>query len=237
VKLATYPAVVFLTLASGCGEKHEPSLGKEPAKAQVVAALGDSITAGSPLWDPDEKVREAIGSQADPESQYGYWAQLRLKGTSFRNCGVFGERTEEIAARLDSCAEGARFLIVQGGINDIAQRQPVGDAARNLREMAARGRSRGLGVALTEVLPWNNGHPGAARAIRRLNRAIARIGRELGVPVLPWYAKLEDPARPGRMKAEWTIDGDHPSVTGYRRLAQTVRLRGLGRTPRRSSAR
>ena len=39
----------------------------------------------------------------------------------FRNCGVFGERTDEIAARLDQCADGADALIVQGGINDIAQ--------------------------------------------------------------------------------------------------------------------
>jgi lysophospholipase L1-like esterase len=194
------------------------------ANTTVVAALGDSITAGSPLFDPDPVVRAQIGSQLDPESQYGYWAQLRLKGTRFRNCGVFGERTDEIAARLDSCAEGAQVLIVQGGINDIAQMRRIKPAAKNLRSMVMAGKKKGLRVALVEVLPWNNGYPGAAGQIKRLNKRIHAIGRDHSVPVFPWYTRLEDPERPGYMKAEWTIDGNHPSVAGYRRLAGVVEL-------------
>jgi len=219
------PVCLLALLLAGCGgADDEEKLAPERPAATVVAALGDSITAGSPLWDPDEDVRARIGSQADPESQFGYWAQLRLKGTGFRNCGVFGERTDEIAARLDECVEGAEVLIVQGGINDIAQGRPVEEAARNLRRMVERGRERELRVALVEVLPWNNGYPAAVAPIKELNRSIARIGRDLGVPVYPWYSKLEAPSHPGRMKPEWTIDGDHPSVTGYRRLAGEVRL-------------
>jgi lysophospholipase L1-like esterase len=189
-----------------------------------VAALGDSITAGSPLWDPDPAVREQIGEALDPESQYGHWAQLRLRGTRFRNCGVFGERTDEIAARLDRCARGAEVLVLQGGVNDIAQGRDVEAAAQNLRAMAERGREKGLRVALVEVLPWNNGYPRADRPIRRLNRLIAAVGKDLDVPVFGWYRRLEDPAAPGRMRAELTDDGDHPSVEGYRALARDVSL-------------
>jgi lysophospholipase L1-like esterase len=106
---------------------------------------------------------------------------------------------------------------VQGGINDIAQDRPVADAARNLRAMVERGLVLGLPVALCDVLPWNNGRSSHARAIRELNVAIA----EIGVPVLPFHDTLEDPERPGRMKAEWTnADGDHPSIAGYRRLGE-----------------
>ena len=201
---------MWVLALAGCGEQDEPSPGAKPAKTTLVAALGDSITEGAPL--------------ADRESRYGHWAEMRLKGTRFRHCGASGERTDQIALRLDACAKGASVLIVQGGINDIAQGRPVEDAARSLRAMVERGKQLGLRVALTEVLPWNNGHPAAAAPIRRLNRAIARIGRDLRVPVLPWYSKLEDPDNPGRMKPEWTIDGSHPSVTGYRRLGETVRL-------------
>lgn len=191
----------------------------------VVAALGDSISAGSPNWDPDPGVRNRIGPAAlDPESQYEYWAQLRLPDARFRNCGVFGERTDEIAARLGTCAKGASTLIVQGGINDIAQMRPVKGAAANLRRMAQDGKRRKLRVALVEVLPWNNGFPGADRQILRLNEMIAQIGQDLGVPVYRWYERLEDPGAPGRMKPEWTIDGDHPSVKGYKRLASDVKL-------------
>ena len=217
-------AAAMCLVAAGCGSEGEPAPEKAQRPATVVAALGDSITAGSPLWDPDERVRARIGPAADVRSQYEYWARRRLPGTDFRNCGVFGERTDQIAARLDACAEGADVLIVQGGINDIAQMRRVRTAARNLRGMVARGRELGLRVALVEVLPWNNGGLLAAPRIRRLNGLIAAIGREEQVPVFPWYERLEDPAAPGQMKPEWTIDGDHPSVEGYRRLAEVVEL-------------
>ena len=94
----------------------------------LVAALGDSITAGSPLWDPDPQVREAIGSSLDERSQFEYWTSEADPSITFRNCGVFGERTDEIALRLGECADGADALIVQGGINDIAQGRPVAEA-------------------------------------------------------------------------------------------------------------
>ena len=215
---------------SACGDDNAPSdevrVGGKDGRpgTTLVAALGDSISAGSPLWDPDPAVRKRIGPALDPESQYGYWAQLRLKGTRFRNCGVLGERTDEIAERLEGCAKGADLLVVQGGINDIAQMRDIGSAAENLRGMVKRGQTLGLRVALVQVLPWNNGYPAADPIIRELNRMIDAIGREEDVPVFPWYQRLQDPRARGRMKREWTSDGDHPSVTGYKRLADAVAL-------------
>ncbi|MBA2505580.1 MAG: SGNH/GDSL hydrolase family protein [Thermoleophilaceae bacterium] len=190
-----------------------------------MAALGDSITAGSPKWDPDEGVRNRLGAALDPESQFEYWAQLRLGDeVTFRNCGVFGERTDEIAARQDACAKGARYLVIQGGINDIAQGRPAADAARSIRGMVIRGKEAGLRVGLVDVLPWNNGHPRADRPIAELNRAIHAIGREERVPVLDFHDALEDPRAEGTMSARYTDDGDHPSVAGYRRLGTIFRL-------------
>ena len=110
-------------------------------------------------------------------------------------------------------------LVVQG-INDIAQGLQVADAAENLAAMARRGQELGLRVAVANVLPWNNGWPGAEAPIRELNAQIAT----LGVPVLPFHETLDDPKRPGRMRDEWTSDGDHPSVEGYRRLGELLRL-------------
>ncbi len=185
-----------------------------------MAALGDSITAGSPLWDPDAEVRRAIGSALDERSQFEYWAAREDRRLRFDNCGVFGERTDEIALRLPSCAEGADVLIVQGGINDIARGATVDAAAANLRGMVRTGLDAGLDVAIADVLPWNNGHPGADEAIKELNGEIARIAASEGVPLLPFHDTLEDPAEPGKMAPGLTIDGDHPSVAGYRLLAR-----------------
>lgn len=207
---------------AGCGASHAPRA-VLPQPASLVAALGDSITAGSPLWDPAPQVRAQIGSALDERSQYEYWAARRLRVT-FRNCGVFGERTDQIALRLDACARGARYLIVQGGINDIAQGRSVVDAARDLEAMVRRARALGLLVELVQILPWNNGYPAAAKPIEQLNGLIAQIGARERVPVLAFYHALEDPRAPGRMRAELTIDGNHPSVAGYRILGGLVRL-------------
>ena len=69
------------------------------------------------------------------------------------------------------------------------------------------------------MLPWNNGWPKQEAPIRELNALIHAIE----VPCLPFHDTLEDPERPGRMKADWTNDdGDHPSLAGYRRLGEVA---------------
>ena len=72
------------------------------------------------------------------------------------------------------------------------------------------------------MLPWNNGWPDADEPIRRLNELIAAIGEAEDVRVLPFYETLDDPDRPGRMREEWTPDGNHPSVEGHRRLGEVA---------------
>jgi lysophospholipase L1-like esterase len=186
----------------------------------VVACLGDSITAGSPLWDPDPGVRAHIGAVLDERSQWQWWAARRSSTLDLRNHGVYGERTDQIAVRLDEAVDGADVLIVQGGINDVVQKRAVEEAARNLADMVEQGRRLGLSVALVDVLPWNNGDSRAADEIARLNTLIGEVADSLGVPLLPFHDTLVDPDRPHRMRDEWTDDGDHPSVAGHRLLGE-----------------
>jgi lysophospholipase L1-like esterase len=152
-----------------------------------------------------------------------YWAGRAHPELELRNFGRWGERTDEIADRLDEAAKGADALVLQGGINDIAQGRPVERAAENLRAIVRRAKERGLRVVLANVLPWNNGGDDAAPKIRRLNELLDELARAEEVPLLDFYSALEDPDAPGRMKGEWAHpDGDHPSVAGYRRLGESV---------------
>ena len=169
----------------------------------IVSTLGDSITEGSP-----------------GETSWQHFAALKHPGLQFRNHGIHSQRTDEILARFDEAVEGADALVVQGGINDIFQGHEVEPAAANLREMVRRGKALGLRVALANVLPWNNGWPDAESKVRRLNERVAEIARDEDVPLLQFHDTLEDPDRPGRMKAEWTFEGNHPSVEGYRLLGE-----------------
>jgi lysophospholipase L1-like esterase len=181
----------------------------------VVAVAGDSISAGSPLWDPDSAVRSRIAAP-DERSSWQWWAVRADSRLEFRTTAVYGERTDEIASRLDLVLEGADVLVVQGGINDVVQRRPVEQAAENLAAMLDRGRAGGLALAVTDVLPWNNGDERTAGDIQRLNALIA----QLGVPLLPLHDTLADPDDPSRIRDGLTDDGDHPSVEGHRLLGE-----------------
>lgn len=190
----------------------------------IVAALGDSITAGTPLWDPDPRVRAGIGAALDERSQWPYWAAQHDPSVEFRNHGVNLERTDQIRGRLAAAAAGAEAIVIQGGINDVVQGRDAGETVADLRAMIEEARRLGLRAAVTDVLPWNNGYPDRHETILALNARIAALAAEEGVALLPFYATLEDPDRPGRMPEQWTTDGNHPNVEGHRRLATAFRL-------------
>src|SRR6476646_4271582 len=133
----------------------------------VVAVAADSISAGSPLWDPDPAGRARIAAP-DERSQWQWWAARADARLEFRTTAVYGERTDQIGRRLDLVLPGVDVLVVQGGINDVVQGRPAEAAAEDLGEMLERGRVAGVALAVTDVPPWNNGDERAAEDIRRL---------------------------------------------------------------------
>jgi lysophospholipase L1-like esterase len=190
----------------------------------VVAVAGDSISAGSPLWDPDPAVRARIPAP-DERSQWQWWAAQADPWLEFRTTAVYGERTDQIARRLELVLPGADVLVMQGGINDVVQRRAAEDAARNLEAMLERGRAAGVVLAVADVLPWHNGDARAAADIERLNGLIRELASSAGATLLPFHDTLADPVHPARMGDGLTDDGDHPSVEGHRLLgARAFRL-------------
>ena len=184
-----------------------------------MAAVGDSITAGNPGYDPHPELRRQLGLGNDPESQWEFWAQREHPDLEFRNCGGRGERTDEIETRFEECVTGADAVVIQGGINDLAGGFPPQAVLANLRGMVRAAKEENLDVAVADVLPYGPA-PQADPVIDELNRRIAAMARSTGATVLPFHRVLEDPDHQGRMKAEWTADGIHPSVEGYRRLGE-----------------
>ena len=181
----------------------------------VVAVAGDSISAGSPLWDPDPAVRARL-AEPDERSQWQWWAARADPRLEFRTTAVYGERTDQIKQRLDIVLDGADVLVVQGGINDLVQGCLWAEAGLNIAAMVVRGRAAGLAVAVADLLPWNNGNDRIAADIRDLNEVLGLLNATL----LPFHDTLADPANPGRMRDGLTDDGDHPSIEGHRLLGE-----------------
>jgi lysophospholipase L1-like esterase len=184
-----------------------------------VAVAGDSISAGSPLWDPDEGVRARIAAP-DERSQWQYWASRADPRLEFRTTAVYGERTDQIARRLELVLPGADVLVVQGGINDIVQRRSLYEAAGSLEATLDRGRAAGLALSVADVLPWNNGDGRPAEDIARLNALIRQLAVAAGATLLPFHDTLVDPDDTGRIRPGLSDDGDHPSVEGHRLLGE-----------------
>jgi lysophospholipase L1-like esterase len=226
-------AVAGLLLAAG---DDSSAKGKDHRNHRVIAALGDSITAGYPGYNDPDPARRQLGLGDNPKSQWEYWAQREHPKLRVRNCGVSGERTDEIARRLGSCIQGADGVVIQGGTNDLILGIPVDVAAANLRSMVRAAKNLNLDVALADVLPYNR-YRRFDPQIEALNDRIHSIAAEEGVTLLPFHDTLEDPAEPDLIKAGW-VDADlvHPSVAGHRRLGeQAFRLPARSR-PAKSSA-
>jgi lysophospholipase L1-like esterase len=227
-------------IALGDGGSAGPSARSSAHGGPLVATLGDSITAGWPRWDPDPKwrawLRRNWHRHMTKRSQYQYWAKAAAPRFRFRNCGVPGERTDEIALRLDACARNADVLLIQGGTNDLLQAykgelphtpiEQVGVAAANLRGMVRDARSDGVRrVLLADVLPIEKTTPAQAAKVRRLNRAIRSIGSQKRVEIVPFFHTLSAHGNPGRFAAGDNADKVHPSVTGYRLIGRALAKR------------
>ena len=105
-------------------------------------------------------------------SQWEYWADQATDGAfRFRNCGVEGDRTDEIEARFADCTAGADVVVIQGGTNDLAQNRPPLAAAANIRDMVARAKDAGLRTLVTTAPPINVRYPKWAPGVERLNGA------------------------------------------------------------------
>jgi lysophospholipase L1-like esterase len=215
--------VAALVALSACGGDNEQT----PAEPNVpiVATLGDSITAGAPHWSPNPGLRTLIATRGRVKrsSQWQYWAGAATDGAlRFRNCGVEGDRTDEIEPRLAGCTAGADVVVIQGGTNDVTQGRTPAAAAVNIRDMVRRAQAAGLRALVTTVPPINRRYPEWARGVRRLNVLIAAVARKTGVSVIDFFGQLEDPRNPNRMPAGWTADGIHPNVEGYARLGRAA---------------
>ena len=111
-----------------------------------IVALGDSTTEGTPAFKSAlEAPPEGSG---DATSQYAYWLMQSHPEWEVLNCGVNGERSDEIHARFDRDVLGASpaAVVIIAGVNDVYQGRPVEHVTGQLRAMYARAATAGIRV-------------------------------------------------------------------------------------------
>ncbi|MEO5774138.1 MAG: SGNH/GDSL hydrolase family protein [Sphingomicrobium sp.] len=208
----------------------------------AIAILGDSITDGNGVqpntnqrW-PDFLMERL---QASP----------RTRGLSILNLGIGGNRLlndgigPNALARFDRDVlrrSNVRYLIILEGVNDLGtltREAPVSAGEHTTqtqrmiaayRQMVARAREHGIKVIGATVMPYGSNeyyHPAAVNEADRqaINAWIRKPGNFDAV--IDFDRLVRDPAHPERLLAAYDKgDGIHPSIAGYRLMAEAVPL-------------
>lgn len=212
-----------------------------PGNAAAIVILGDSITDG-------------YGVAAGTNTRWTDALAERLQGAertrhlAILNHGIGGNRMlldglgPNALARFERdvlAQTGVRYLVILEGVNDLGTltRDAPATAAQHAAlvrgvtgayaQMVARARARGIKAIGATILPFSSSpyyHPDAATEASRqaINSWIRAPGHFDAV--IDFDAAMRDPAQPTRLRPELDNDGLHPSIAGYRAMADAVPL-------------
>jgi len=189
--------------------------------SKLIVGLGDSTTAGTPGFK--SPVEAPPHGEGDIRSQYAYWLGERHPDWRVLNRGVNGERSDEIAARVDRdvLSHAPELLVVIAGVNDVYQGRPVEHTTRHLRAIFDRAAEAGIPVVAGSIVPYNTATPDQNARMRAINGWItAEAGRDANLTFVDTRAAVAAADDPDRLAG--SPDGLHPDVNGYRRMAEAI---------------
>lgn len=186
-----------------------------------IVALGDSTTAGTPLFlSPLEAPPDGRG---DERSQFAYWLMQARPDWVVLNRGINGERSDQIAERFDRdvLAERPDAVIIIAGVNDVYQGRPAAQVTPVLQQMYDRAASASIPIVAGSIVPYNTATSAANAVMREINRWIqdqpATFPHVRYADTRAATAAADDPDR-----LAGSPDGLHPDIDGYRRMAEAL---------------
>lgn len=187
----------------------------------VIVALGDSTTAGTPLFE--SPLEAPPNGRGDERSQYAYWLMARHPDWRVLNRGVNGERSDQIAARFDRDVVGAQpaVVVILAGVNDIYQGKPATAVTAQLRAMYDRAAAARIPVVAGSILPYNTATAAQNDAMHDVNAWIAAQAAQ--DPHVRFVDTRTAVAATGdRDRLSGSPDGLHPDVDAYHRMADAL---------------
>jgi lysophospholipase L1-like esterase len=187
----------------------------------TIVALGDSTTAGTPLFR--SPIEAPPAGRGDERSQYAYWLMRAHPDWQVLNRGVNGERSDQIAARFerDVLAHRPAVVIVIAGVNDVYQGRPVAHVTSQLGAMYDRASSARIPVVAGSIVPYNTATAAQNAAMREINAWIAaETAKDANVTFADTRRVAAAPDNLDRLLG--SPDGLHPDIDGYRRMAEAL---------------
>jgi acyl-CoA thioesterase-1 len=159
-------------------------------------------------------------------------ASLKAKGVdiSIANAGVSGDTTTGGLARIDwSIPDGTDGVILELGANDALRGIPPQESEKNLDQMIARLKERGIAVLLVGMLaPPNMGGDYAAQ----FNSIYQKLAQKHGVALYPFFLdgvavdaglKLDDGMHPNSRGIDVMVERMEPAITQFLGTISTVK--------------
>jgi lysophospholipase L1-like esterase len=149
-----------------------------------------------------------------------------FSGKPYINRGISGQTTPQMLIRFrpDVVNLKPAVVVILAGINDIAGN--TGPSTQemienNLASMVELAKASNIKVVLSSVLPaydfpWRQGLQPAAKVVQ-LNKWIKSYAETHGCGYIDYFTPMAD-ERNG-LRAEYTIDGVHPNLDGYKVMA------------------
>jgi len=186
-----------------------------PSNNISILCIGNSHTAGFPLFDP------SYGG--NPKSSYEYWLEKDLKENfqkqsfDIDNQGICGEMTTNIFSRLTAISNLGRynFILYWGGANDLGIGRSKERIWYDLSQASQFCSSYRLKFFFLTIPPMNI--PGMNDPIVDFNRLLLNESQS---EVIDIYNAL---VHKSKLNTDYGIgDGVHLSITGYREVGKTV---------------
>ncbi|NNH66185.1 arylesterase [Rhizobium laguerreae] len=189
------------------------------ARTINLVGFGDSLMAGYQL-PPGDGFPEKLQ------------AALKAKGldVTIANAGVSGDTTTGGLARIDwSVPDGTDGVILELGANDALRGIPPEESEKNLDQMIARLKHRGIAVLLAGIIaPPNMGADYAAR----FNPIYQKLSEKHGLPLYAFFLdgvaleaglKLDDGMHPNARGVDVMVEKMEPAVTNFVEAISSVK--------------
>jgi len=187
----------------------------------TVVCLGDSTTAGTPLFK--SPVETPPHGEGDERSSFPYWLRHAHPEWRVANCGVNGERTDQIAARFDRdvLAASPAAVTIIAGVNDVYQGRSAESVIVQLAQMYDRAFTAGIAVVAGTIVPYNTATADQNARMHAINNWIkAQAASRKRFLVADTRAAAADPANIDRLSG--SPDDLHPDTNGYHAMAEAI---------------
>ncbi|NHJ01254.1 MAG: hypothetical protein EAX86_03885 [Candidatus Heimdallarchaeota archaeon] len=183
-----------------------------------ILCIGDSHTAGFPLYDP------LYGG--NPKSSYQYWLSELLNSSypnirfEIDNKGICGQTTKEITLRLKGLVSNRRYhmIIYCGGANDIAMGYSVDKIWKNMEEALKTIHDLNIKFFLLTIPPMN--WSDTFDQLMEINNNIMNLKMTSNYIPVDIHTALKEN---GYLNRSFNSgDGVHLSIQGYKQIATVI---------------